>query len=187
MSWETPRHQTVTSLVHRCISRPEVLSRRPATALSDQYSVGVLLYYLVTGDHPVRGRTLAAVRDAHTRGERVSLAERVPDVPQRLTEIVERATAPDPAKRFDSISDLGHALSNFVDSASTTIPAGDVVPPARRRTPSWVAWSLVVGAIVAAGALLQLRAVQPVTRSAPHSHCCLPRRRESPQLARRVR
>ena len=148
---------------------PEVLAGQPATTESDQYSVGVLLYYLVTGDHPARGRTLAAVRDAHTRGERVPLAERFPDLPRRFTEIVERATAPDPAKRFDSVPDLGYALSSLVDSADTGIPAPDVRPRARRSTRWWIATSLVAGVIVAAGVLPQLGVGARIETGTPRS------------------
>ena len=44
---------------------PEVLGGAPATAESDIYSVGVLLFHLVTGSYPVKGRTAADLREAH--------------------------------------------------------------------------------------------------------------------------
>ena len=49
---------------------PEVIEGRPATVSSDLYSVGVLLYFLVTGDYPVRGRTLNEIREAHAAATR---------------------------------------------------------------------------------------------------------------------
>ena len=49
---------------------PEVLAGRTPTVKSDIYSLGVLLYHLVTRSYPVQGRTLHDVRQAHERGER---------------------------------------------------------------------------------------------------------------------
>ena len=63
---------------------PEVLAGSAATQQSDIYSVGVLLYYLVTGQYPVEGRTLDEIIQAHVRGRRKPLAERRPDLPGRL-------------------------------------------------------------------------------------------------------
>ena len=52
---------------------PEVLEGQPATVRSDIYSLGVLLYHLVTGAYPVHARTLRELRRAHERGERTAV------------------------------------------------------------------------------------------------------------------
>jgi len=68
---------------------PEILDGHPASAASDLYSVGVLLYFLVTGDYPVRGRTMADVRQAHARGERVPLSMTGRELPQPFVDVVD--------------------------------------------------------------------------------------------------
>ncbi len=46
---------------------PEVLEGEQASARSDVYSLGVLLYHLVTGDYPVRAASVDELRDAHAQ------------------------------------------------------------------------------------------------------------------------
>jgi serine/threonine protein kinase len=48
---------------------PEIFAGKPATIQSDIYSLGVLLYHLVTGSYPVPGRTIREVRQGHEQGD----------------------------------------------------------------------------------------------------------------------
>ena len=89
---------------------PEVLAGSAATQQSDIYSVGVLLYYLVTGQYPVEGRTLDEIIQAHVRGRRKPLAERRPDLPDDFIRVIDRATAPDPDARYETAAILVHDL-----------------------------------------------------------------------------
>ena len=54
---------------------PEVLAGGQATAATDLYAPGVLLYFLVTARFPVRGTTVEELRARHARGERRRLAK----------------------------------------------------------------------------------------------------------------
>ena len=89
---------------------PEVLAGSAATQQSDIYSVGVLLYYLVTGQYPVEGRTLDEIIQAHVRGRRKPLAERRPDLRDDFIRVIDRATAPDPDARYETAAMLVHDL-----------------------------------------------------------------------------
>jgi tRNA A-37 threonylcarbamoyl transferase component Bud32 len=73
---------------------PEVLSGGAASAASDLYSLGVLLFYLVTSDFPVPGRTIFDIALAHSRGRRLLLPDRRPDVPEPFVRVVEHALSP---------------------------------------------------------------------------------------------
>ena len=89
---------------------PEVLEGRPATVQSDIYSLGVLIYRLVSGAYPVRAETVREVRGAHARRERVPIRAVRPDVPGRLARILDRATDPDPGGRYSNVEALGRDL-----------------------------------------------------------------------------
>ena len=135
---------------------PEVLTGGQASTASDQYSVGVLLYYLVTGDYPVGGDNLAAIRESHTGGARVSLAERLPDAPRPFIDIVDRVLEPDPNERYDGVADLGGALAAFVDSQSANRSAAALdTASTATNTRWWLAGSLTFGLVVVGTWLFQ--------------------------------
>lgn len=54
---------------------PEVFEGRPASFTADIYSLGVLLFYLLSGHYPVEGGDVAAIRRQHAVGERVRLRD----------------------------------------------------------------------------------------------------------------
>lgn len=90
---------------------PEVLKGEVASVQSDVYSIGVLLFHLLTGSYPVTARDLPTLRAAHGRGEGTGIRSLRPDLPPRLARLVERAIDPDPAQRFQSAKVLAEAFS----------------------------------------------------------------------------
>lgn len=90
---------------------PEVLAGRPATVQSDIYSMGVLLYHLVTGAYPVRARTIRDLRRAHEQHERVTVRTARPDVPPALARVIERASDPQPERRYETADALARDLT----------------------------------------------------------------------------
>jgi hypothetical protein len=89
---------------------PEVLSGKPATVRSDVYSLGVLMFFLVSGAFPVFGKTLSEVRDIHRSGESVSLIDVRHDLPLAFVRVVDRALVADPSRRAASAGALVEAL-----------------------------------------------------------------------------
>ena len=122
-----------------------------ATRESDVYSLGVLVYFLVSGKYPVEGRTFSELRRAHEAGVSRSLRDLNPALPAALIDAVAGATEPDPAKRFDSAAKVQAMLVSAVT-------APDVTPPAQS-----VRWQLVVSAL----ALLALVSAMWLTRPLP--------------------
>ena len=93
---------------------PEIFERARASAQSDIYALGVLLYYLVTATFPVEGKNLEELKQAHRVGRRRWLKDVRPDLPEFFVRAVERAIDPDPARRFASPGEMDRALAGPV-------------------------------------------------------------------------
>jgi serine/threonine protein kinase/tetratricopeptide (TPR) repeat protein len=139
---------------------PEVLGGRDASPASDIYSVGVLLFHLVTGTYPYAVRSLAELRDAQRKGERRRLQDLRPDLPEGFVQVVDRAMETDPAARYQSAGGLQQALSSALgfeaslsaSGASLAPPATplEVIPPAARPRSYGKVTAIVAGVLAVA-------------------------------------
>jgi len=93
---------------------PEVFSGSRRTKVADVYSLGVLLFHLVSNRYPVEGETRAAVDEAHQKQMRTHLRDLRPDLPEEFVNLVERALDPDPQQRFQSAGAFEIALARFL-------------------------------------------------------------------------
>ena len=132
---------------------PELLAGRPATPESDVYSLGVLLYHVATGTYPVRGQSLADIRDAHARGRRTALGDVRPDLPPSLRDIIDRAVDPDPRRRFDAPEQMRAALVAM--ARSTSIDTAIARRSRRELTRRWIALAVVALMLIAGGLVIR--------------------------------
>lgn len=105
---------------------------------SDIYSLGVVLYEMLTGKMPYDGDTAEQVALKHITGHAVPPQELKPDIPEELAEITLKAMNADINARYQSASELLHDLENFrKQQAVANIGSGsdddieilDVIPP----------------------------------------------------------
>ena len=96
---------------------PEMFDGSPPSVRSDLYSLGVLLYYLVSGLFPVEGSTFSEVAENHRRKRRRLLRDVRPDLPSAFLRAVDQATAARPEDRVESAGAL-QALLERVASGS---------------------------------------------------------------------
>lgn len=122
---------------------PELWQGQPATVQSDIYAMGVLLFYLVTGEHPVKLGGLSAIEALAALPKRKQLMDLRSDLPESFLRTVSIATETDPARRYASAGQLAAALSECLGTAgpAETIPLA--AGPAKKRP-------LLVGAGIAA-------------------------------------
>jgi serine/threonine protein kinase len=115
-----PRANDLTGTPHYLA--PEIYQGRPASRASDIYSIGVLLYYLVSGSYPVEGTTSTDIAGAHWAGRRRLLVDRRPDLSPDFIHVVERAIAPEPAQRYQSAGELFQALHTLAVRPQVRLP-----------------------------------------------------------------
>jgi predicted Ser/Thr protein kinase len=112
---------------------PELFGGHPASPASDLYSLGVLLFYLVTRKHPVEGRTLTEIMTRHNSGVRALLSDLRPDLPGRFVHVVQRALAPAPEERPRSagamMSELMEAMPGVAGQNDDTLALRGPIQP----------------------------------------------------------
>ena len=166
--------QTGTVLGTGAYISPEQAIGRRADERSDQYSLGALLYELLTGRIPYEGESIVAVATRHVRDPVPAVQDERPEISPRIDALIRRAMAKRPEDRFPStdamIAAIEACLAGAVapratdetaqDGATQVIaapaPVLDPRPPRerpRRRRRRRFPWRLVAGlAVLALGA-----------------------------------
>jgi len=145
---------------------PEQALGQPVTGQSDLYSLGVVLYEMLTGEVPFGGDNQVAVAMKHVRDQLPDIQLKRPEVSAALAAVVERATAKRREDRYaddaELIADLEDVLA--IETARTGSAPGEATSvvrtlpsQAQRRLPFRVrhrmfAWLLALMAVAAVGA-----------------------------------
>lgn len=97
---------------------PELFTGARASAQTDVYAVGVLMFFLVTGQMPVSGRNMPEIAANHRAGKRRHLQDLRSDLPATFVQVVERALAGDAQSRFESAGAMQAAISGIGQAMS---------------------------------------------------------------------
>ncbi len=94
---------------------PEQANGGAATTRSDIYSLGILMYELVTGHVPFKGENPVEVAIKHMNEPIPSICEYDPEMPQSIENIILRASAKNPKNRYESAWDMHDDLETALD------------------------------------------------------------------------
>lgn len=125
------------------IAPEQAMDSRAATPQSDIYSLGGIVYELVTGALPFEAESALSLALKHVSEDPIPLRSRVPDLPPAVEAVVLKALSKEPDERFPSAKAFAEALRQAWEGQNLetlVVPKADVPsppppPPTARQTP----------------------------------------------------
>ena len=91
---------------------PEQANGSGSTIKSDIYSLGILMYELLTGKIPFKGDNAVEIAIKHMKDPIPSVCNQFPDIPQSIENIILKACAKNPKNRYDSAREMYEDIKN---------------------------------------------------------------------------
>lgn len=94
---------------------PEQASGNGSTIKSDIYSLGILMFELLTGRVPFKGENAVEIAIKHMKNQIPSVCNINPEIPQSVENIILKACAKNPKNRYDSVAEMYEDLKTCLD------------------------------------------------------------------------
>ena len=101
---------------------PEQASGKGATVKSDIYSMGIMLFELLTGNLPFKGENAVEIAFKQIKDDIPSVREINPSIPQSVENIVLKATAKNPKNRYNSAKEMHDDLASCLNESRLNEP-----------------------------------------------------------------
>jgi serine/threonine protein kinase len=111
---------------------PEQAAGKRLDARSDIFSIGAVLYEMITGRRPFPGENTISTMSAILRDDPLPVTQVSPGAPREVERIVARCLRKDPERRFQSAADLKVALQEIKEDLESGRLAAADVPVSRR-------------------------------------------------------
>ncbi|GIW80723.1 MAG: hypothetical protein KatS3mg105_2530 [Gemmatales bacterium] len=114
-----------------CVSPESIIDPTNLTPAGDQYSLGCVMYYCLTGQYPFPGETAVEKMVGHQSKQPIPVRELAPNVPEEMEAIINRLMQKTPEKRFASMEQVIPALDRLAATAPDYVetPASSVASP----------------------------------------------------------
>ena len=101
---------------------PEQANGKGSTLQSDIYSMGILMYELLTGELPYKGDNAVEIALKHLKEKIPSVREKFPEIPQSVENIIIKATAKNPKNRYADARSMNEDLRTCLDDSRVNEP-----------------------------------------------------------------
>ncbi|MCS6873325.1 MAG: serine/threonine protein kinase [Pyrinomonadaceae bacterium] len=99
---------------------PEQLEGKPATALSDVFSLGIISYELLTKQLPFQGASSKEILEAQRKGMKVKPSNLRLDISSSTDAVIEKAISYEPSQRYLMARDFGEAFYNSITKPNSS-------------------------------------------------------------------
>ena len=155
---------------------PEQAAGEQPTPASDVYSIGIILFEMLTGRLPFEGDNQQQLALAHLRDAPPPVTQFNPQIPLPLEQIVSQTLAKEPARRYRTADQLGRILIEYQYDAEqatglqarASVTASQPIFQEEQPGFDWLAWTLAAIALIAVvGLIILWTVVYRVYTSAP--------------------